>query len=298
MSKRGKKIAHLAEYAAVRTVVTLLGVLSDRQARALGRALGAFAWNVAGIRRSLVLECLGRAFPQTDCAELNRLGCECYRNLGSVFFEMFRIHRLSNSEMLEKVSFSGLEELEAALGEGRGVVNVCFHYGNWELMGASGSRMGLPVDAIVRPQTNPLFDRYVSGLRESNGMRLISTHNSAGKIARALRRGRMVSFLSDQDAHRVGVFVPFLGKPASTPIGPALFAWKFGCPVVIAMMLPLGDGRWELRFERAPRPETDDRDEFIRELTQYYTSRLEEQVRKAPEHWFWPHRRWKTEPPC
>ncbi len=273
----------------------MLGVLDERQAHGLGRALGGFVWNVVRIRRKLVIESLRRTFPQAANDELNRLGRESYRNMGAVFVDVFRIHRLSNSEMAEKVTFRNREVLEDALAGGKGVVNVAFHYGNWELMGARAAREGWPLDVIARPQTNPLFNSYVNALRESNGMRLVNVRGSSGRIAKALRGGRIVTFLADQDAHQVGVFVPFLGRPASTPIGPALFAWKIGSPLVISLMLPVGDGRWEVQFERAPRPATDDRDDFISQLTAYYTRRLEEQVRKAPEHWFWPHKRWKTE---
>ena len=239
---------------------------------------------------------MARAFPGLEPDRLDRLGRESYRNLGAVFAEVFRIHRLSDRELADKVLLSNREVLEGALDGGRGVVNVAFHYGNWELMGARAAREGWPLDAIARPQTNPLFNRYVNALRESNGMRLIPVRNSSGTIARALRDGRIVTFLADQDAHRLGVFVPFLGRPASTPIGPALFAWMCGSPVVSSLMLPLGDGRWEVLFELVPRPETDNRDEFIRRVTEHYTATLERQVRQAPEHWFWPHKRWKTPP--
>ncbi len=292
----GKKVAHLVEYAALRAAVAILGAFGERAARGVGRALGGFAWNVVGIRRKLVTESLRIAFPRAGGEELNRLGYESYRNLGAVFTEMFSIHRLSDSELAEKVTFRNREVLEDALAEGRGVVNVAFHYGNWELMGARAAREGWPLDVIARSQTNPLFNSYVNELRESNRMRLVRVRGSSSRIAKALRAGRIVTFLSDQDAHRVGVFVPFLGRPASTPIGPALFAWKLGSPMVISLMLPCGDGRWEVEFERVPRPGGDDRDEFIRRLTEFYTSRLEQQVRKAPEHWFWPHKRWKTKP--
>jgi Kdo2-lipid IVA lauroyltransferase/acyltransferase len=294
LSISGKKVAHLAEYAAVRVAVAVLGLFGERIASGLGSALGGFIWNVVGIRRKLVIESLQKSFPQAGSDELNRLGHKCYRNLGAVFVEIFRIHRLSNKELAEKVVFRNREILEDALAEGRGVVNVAFHYGNWELMGARAAREGWPLDVIARPQTNPLFNSYVNAKRESNGMRLVHVRGSSGRIAKALRGGRIVTFLADQDAHQVGVFVPFLGRQASTPIGPALFTWKIGSPMVISLMLPLGDGRWEVVFERVPRPESEDRDEFIRELTEYYTRHLEQQVRKAPEHWFWPHKRWKT----
>lgn len=291
-----KRARHRLEYAAARTGVFLLSLLPLPAARAFGRWLGTLAWELAGVRRRQVLENLRPAFPGLCAKDLWKIGRRCYRNLGGCFVESFRIHRLTEPELSGLVSLGNREVLEEALAEGRGVVNVTFHYGNWELMGARAGREGWPLDVIARPQTNPLFEAYVDRLRRANGMRLIDVRAPARSILESLRSGRIVTFLADQDAHRLGVFVDFLGRPASTPVGPALFAFKSGAPVVLSIMLPEGRDRWRVAFERVPRPETGDRAEFIRQMTGYYTSRLEEYVRRSPEHWFWPHRRWKTRP--
>jgi len=290
------KFRHKFEYALVRMAVAVLARLPVSAALAFGRFLGSVAWQVVGLRRRLVMESLQRAFPEKKTEQLNASGLACYRNLGSCFVEMFRIYRLSTPQMQRRVTFQDRRIMDRALEQGRGVINVTFHYGNWELMGAFAARCGMPLDVIARGQQNPYFDRYIERLRSSNGMRMIPTGVAKKEVVRSLRRGRIVCFLADQDAHRVGVFVDFLGRPASTPKGPALYAFKTGAPVVLSIMLPQGDAGWKIVFEPVPRPESDNLEEFIAEMTAYYTNRLEYYVRQAPEHWFWPHRRWKTEP--
>jgi KDO2-lipid IV(A) lauroyltransferase len=291
-----KKFAHKLEYALVRISAGVLARVPESAALAIGRLFGSLAWRVVRFRRSLVLESLRRAFPEKGTEELAALGLACYRNLGSCFVEMFRIHRLSTPEMERRIFFERRRIMDQALEQGRGVINVTFHYGNWELMGAFAARSGMPLDVIVRGQQNPYFDRYVKNLRLANGMRLIPVNRAKTEVARSLRSGRIVSFLADQDAHRVGVFIDFLGRPASTPKGPALYAFKTGAPVVLSIMLPQAGGRWKIVFEPVPRPDSSNMEEFIREMTACYTNRLEYYVRQTPEHWFWPHRRWKTEP--
>ena len=288
---------HPLEYGLFRMVVGLAGICPHKLARRSGRVLGALAWNILGIRRKQVLESLSMAFPEKSRTDLKKIGTSCYRNLGEYFVEMFRIQHLTTAWMERHIHFEAREILDSALGEGRGVINVAFHYGNWELMGAFAARLGYPLVVIVRAQTNRFFQRYISALRRADGMELIQVESSPGLVGRALRRGHIVSFLADQDSHEQGVFVDFLGRPASTPRGPALFAHKTGAPVVISMMLPDGQGRWKLMFERVPRPEVADREEFVYRMTKYFTDRLAERVREAPEHWFWPHRRWKTSVP-
>ena len=288
---------HPLEYGLFRMVVGLAGICPQKLAGRSGRVLGALAWSLLGIRRKEVLESLSMAFPEKSRADLKKIGSSCYRNLGEYFVEMFRIQHLTTAWMERHIRFEAREILDSALGEGRGVINVTFHYGNWELMGAFAARLGYPLVVIVRAQTNRFFQRYISAMRQANGMQLIQVEGSPGLVGRALRRGRIVSFLADQDSHEQGVFVDFLGRPASTPRGPALFAHKTGAPVVISMMLPEEQGRWELIFEQVPRPETDDQEEFVRQMTQFFTDRLAKRVREHPEHWFWPHRRWKTNVP-
>ncbi|HLA41291.1 MAG TPA: lysophospholipid acyltransferase family protein [Candidatus Glassbacteria bacterium] len=290
------KARHLVEYAAARCAIFLLDRLPLAAARALGRLLGRLAWKVVRVRRRQTLENLNRSFPDLSAGRLHEIGRRCYCNLGAYFIECFRIHRLSDRELAELVTFERREVLDQALAQGRGVVNVTFHYGNWELMGARAAREGWPLEVIARSQTNPLFDAYVNRLRQANGMRLVNVRAPSREIFRLLRAGRIVTFLADQDAHRVGVFVDFLGRPASTPVGPALFAFKAGSPLVLSIMVPGGADRWKVVFEPVPRPQTSDRAGFVREVTAYYTARLEEYVRRAPEYWFWPHRRWKTRP--
>jgi len=292
-----KALLKRLEYALARLAIGLLVRLPLGTALGVGQGLGWLAWSVARLRRAQVLDSLQRSFPQKGKAALEALGRRCYLNLGRYFVEMFWMQRLSTAEQGQRISFEGREIMEEALGAGLGVVNVTFHYGNFEVMGAYAARTGLPLEVISRPQSNPYFERWLKKLRYSSGMGLIPVNASARTVIEALRSGRIVSFLSDQDAHHVGVFVDFLGRPASTAKGPALFSFKTGAPVVFSIMVPQEDGKWKIIFERVPRPETEDRDSFIREMTAWYTSRLADYIYQAPEHWFWPHRRWKTAPP-
>jgi len=106
--------------------------------------------------------------------------------------------------------------------------------------------------------------------------------------------------VADQDARERGVFVDFLGTPASTARGPALFALRTGAPVFLGLCLavPGAPGRYrceleEIRFER-----TGDLDEDVRRLTAAHAAALAERVRREPEQYFWQHRRWRTPPPA
>jgi KDO2-lipid IV(A) lauroyltransferase len=105
--------------------------------------------------------------------------------------------------------------------------------------------------------------------------------------------------LGDQDARRNGVFVPFMGRLASTPTGPAWLSLATGAPIVFGTCLRAPDGRYAARLFPPLFPEGDAADvEAVRALTARHTELLEREVRARPESWFWLHKRWKTAPPA
>ena len=287
----------MVEYVLARLVSFIFELLPQPMAENAGMALGRFACRIGAIRKSTVLDSIRSAFPDYAEEEVQQIAEQCFANIGGYFATMFRIRKISDNWMKNSISFENREVIDSALAEGKGVIAVAFHYGNWELMGAFVARSGYPLDVIARGQKNPYFHRWVKKMRESSGMKTISVTESPKKIGRSLREGRIVTFLSDQDSHEHGIFVDFLGRPASTPKGPALFALKTGAPVIISLMLPLDNRRWKIRFERLERPSTENNEEFIYQFTKSFTDRLAVEVRRNPSCWFWPHRRWKTPPP-
>jgi KDO2-lipid IV(A) lauroyltransferase len=112
-----------------------------------------------------------------------------------------------------------------------------------------------------------------------------------------VKSNKFVAMLSDQDAGPDGVFVDFMGTPASTPQGPARLALITGAPVITGFITRLDTSRHLIRLEpRVKREASMSREEAIRHITQEYTATLESYVRKRPDHWLWGHRRWKTGP--
>jgi KDO2-lipid IV(A) lauroyltransferase len=102
---------------------------------------------------------------------------------------------------------------------------------------------------------------------------------------------------SDQDAGRRGVFVDFLGRPASTPSGPVELALATGAPIVFGTIHRVAIDRHVVRLRPPVWPERDrDREETVLRYSQLFAGWLEEAIRGDADHWFWLHRRWKTRP--
>ena len=121
------------------------------------------------------------------------------------------------------------------------------------------------------------------------------TQNASG-----LYQKKFVAILADQDAGRGGLFVNFMGRPASTAQGPAAFVLKTGAPILFVFSLRQPNGKHIvesecLRFDDLPPHWSEE--EKLHHITQAWTNVLEKYVRRYPDHWFWMHRRWKTAPP-
>jgi KDO2-lipid IV(A) lauroyltransferase len=116
-------------------------------------------------------------------------------------------------------------------------------------------------------------------------------------VLAALRANRCVALLADQDARGRGIFVPFFGRLASTPPGPAQLAARTGTPIVMGFAVRGPDLRHELTVLPPLEARAGEREEReVERLTALHAAALEDWVRRYPDHWFWAHRRWKTRP--
>jgi KDO2-lipid IV(A) lauroyltransferase len=276
----------------------LVGRLPPRLGQALGVGLGRAAyWLVPG-RRRVALDNLtlvyGEALSPAARATLAR---RSFEHLGITAVECCRLFFGRAERLLGRVRGRGTEHIGAALAKGRGIFFLTGHFGNWELLAATHRLAGFGLSVVVRPLDNPYLDALIARARERSGLRAISKREAVQGVRAALARGECIGILLDQDAGRDGVFVPFLGQPASTSRALAILALKTRAPVVPAFIHRLPDGGHELVLEpEIPLATTGDLDQDIAVNTARYTEALERQVRAHPEQWFWVHRRWKSRP--
>lgn len=288
------KARHVVEYALARTAFGAAGLLPWRRSLALGAALGDVVRRL-GIRVGVARANLALAFPEMPEQERERILRLTYREVGRIAIEYGRFAQLAKEptdRVFERID--GEEHAKALVG--RGTIMFSGHYGNLELFAAHVAKYN-PVDLLVKPQSNPLVNDLVVKLRKQCDVGVIPTGGGVKQIFRSLRAGRWIAMAADQDARRHGVFVPFFGRLASTPEGPARISLQTGAPILFGHVRRRPDGRHDV-FLDPPREATlPPTEENVRALVAWYTSRLEEIIREQPEHWFWLHRRWKTAPP-
>jgi len=286
------------EYLAVAILAFKFRWLSLGTARWLAVIIGWLAARVIRLRRQVALDNLRESFPELGPQELERIYRRCWRHLAMVGAELARLPRLNDRFIARWIDVSSPTVIAGVLKRGKGVIVVAGHLGNWEWMGGATAKLGYPVTYVVTDQANPLVDRWLDKMRHSTGVEIIRRRDAARGVLEALKRNRVVAMLSDQDAGQAGVFVPFFGRPASTPRGPALFHLKTGVPLVYGSPIRGDDGRLYILFEEFQFTGlTGDRDGDEAQIMAQVSARLEADVRRCPEQWLWLHRRWKTRPP-
>ena len=291
--------AHKAEYAALRAVIGALGALDWRTAGNVGARIGALGYRPLGIRRRVVERQIAAAFPGLKESGVRRIARAAYEHLGRSSIEAAILPRLGPAAVLGL--FEGADNydvVEAARRLGRGLIFVTGHLGNWELAGSYVAARGVPLDVVARRMSNPVFDRYLTETRSRIGMHVVYDIDAVRRTPRSLREGRGVAFLADQGVLGLAsTFVPFFGRPAKTPRGPAVFALRLDVPVVFGVALRQPSGKYRLVFEPVKVEKTGDRDRDIDAIVAGYTATLERWVRRYPEQYFWHHRRWRRQPP-
>jgi KDO2-lipid IV(A) lauroyltransferase len=274
-------------------VAWLLAHLPASFGLAVGRRIGDLLWWLLPGRRRVTLDNLRRALGREETpGALRRLGRRSFQHVGMNLVEGCRYFLRPTDVMISRVRVEGGEQLKAAAAQGRGVLIPTAHYGNWELLAAAHALTGLPASIVVRPLDHPLLDDLASRFRRRSGAELIGKHQAVREVLAALRRGRMVGVLLDQNATRAeGVFVPFFGVPASTSKGLALLALRTGAPVVPLFLRREAGGRHCMEVG-APVPPPPDAD--VVAYTARFNQVLEAAIRRAPEQWLWMHARWRT----
>lgn len=274
----------------LRVLVALPLPLQVRIGGALGRALG----RLVGRRRQVAAANIELCFPQLSTNEKRRLLRAHLAALGQGLIELAMTWWAGDARLRRLSRVEGLENLAAALAQGRGVILLTGHFTCMEIA-SHMLALRAPYHAMYRRQSMALVDALVRRARESRSPRVFVREDPRSMI-RSLREGAAVWYAPDQNyGAQHAVFVDFFGVPAATITTTSRFARSTGAAVVpyFPRRLPGAQG---YVIEVLPAlegfPSGDDAAD-----TRRINALLETQIAKAPEQYLWAHRRFKTRPP-
>jgi Kdo2-lipid IVA lauroyltransferase/acyltransferase len=286
-------------YLVVRIFVCVLQALSFEKSLLFARGL---AWSIYQLdkrHRKVAIENLQKAFDgQHSEQQLDALVRNVYHHFCAMLIEIVQMPRRYHLHNYKRYTTLHDPRLFAeTLLSGRPVLFVTGHFGNWEMAGYSLGLLGFKTHAIARPLDNPYMDDFLRSFRERTGQKLLAKHGDFDQMEKLLREGGVIATLADQDAGERGLFVEFFGRPASTHKAVALMALEHRVPMIVVGTPRLNDRYHIWPIDVIFPEEYDKSPDAVRAITQRFTTGLETLIRKAPEQYFWLHRRWKHAPP-
>ncbi|WP_293443926.1 lysophospholipid acyltransferase family protein [Persephonella sp.] len=260
-----------------------------------GENIGNLFWNL-GYRKDVIMKNLDIAFPEKSKEWKNRIGKKSLQNIGRTLSEFPKIPQYVENRQINKIFV--VEKGEDILREKGSKIIITAHIGNWEVGGAGlVSRYGDLVSLAYRMKNKKLND-LINSIRRASGLKIIFHDQPLKDFVKALKEGKRVVFLADQNAlrHR-GVFVDFFGLPASTVVFPAKLAYRYNVPVVFAYQyFDYKEKIYRADIKKISWEPSKDKEESIKNLVQIYTKEIENAAKKYPDQYFWVHKRWKTRP--
>lgn len=273
----------------------IIGRLPLSWALGLGAFLGLVWYRLIPIRRATARRNLARAFPDWPEQKRAQVLRASFINLGHSTMEFLRIPRLNRAQVEALVTHEGWEHYEAAIAQGRGVIVVTAHFGNFDLLACAEAMRGMPLHVVTRKQHVSGVNRFWMETRSRCGVGFIPDKKAAFHILKLLRAGQVVAMVIDQHMPPgKGIPVPFFGVDASTTQAPAVLSLTTGAPILPATIEHLPGGRQRVVVEApVPHPATGNRADDVYQLTLRLNQWLENRIRVRPDHWLWIHRRWK-----
>jgi KDO2-lipid IV(A) lauroyltransferase len=299
MEKQGNRRSQKRESSANRFRAFIAGIPEKHIANA-GRFLGILAYILDTRHRRIVKRNLQFTHPEWPQDRIRALSRHVFQNMAATFLEICQMSCFSHDDILRRVRIKGKENLHDVTKDGKGVIVISGHLGNWEMAHLFAScYLQKPLVLVARPIDSKGFNRWVNGLRGRFGNVVLSKKRAFPGMARALQQGRVIGLLIDQGTKLSrGVEVTFFGQTTTATPAAALLARRYNISVVPAFCIREADGSLTLLVEQPVcLQRTKDPGADLKANTQIMTSAIERAVRAYPEQWLWFHKRWKRHHP-
>ena len=277
--------------------VALIGVMPLRLLHVVGKRLALLLFFLWRKRRRVIIENLKLAFgPRLDKKEIKRLYGGIVTNIGKGVMEDLKSPSLSD-QYFSDIEVMGLNHLKDAADQGKGVIAVSAHLGNFPLIGRKLFLLGYRFNYIIRDPHNRLGVKLFEWIVEREGVNLIPDKPKnlcLKKSIECLKNGEILYILSDISAVSGGIYVDFFGHEVPTFKGPVTLSLRSGAPILPMFIIWDSDGRQKIIIDVPISIIREGRiEDVIYKNTSLIAKIVENYIRRYPTQWWWVHRRWK-----
>ncbi|MBI3306408.1 MAG: lysophospholipid acyltransferase family protein [Candidatus Omnitrophica bacterium] len=295
-----KKPYRFVLYLFARLLAWMVYVLPRPIALVCARGMGALAYRIIWRHRLKAVENLKCAYgSEKSKAEIRQIAKKVFENMTETAVEILQMSKFDLNKIRQIVDIGdAFEVYQKLLAEGKGLISITAHIGNWELLAGIFGLAGFSGGVLARRIYYAPYNEWIVNLRLAMKVPTIYRDESARKIFELLGRNQVVGLLPDQDIEGLrGEFVPFFGRPAYTPIAPVKIALATGAPIVPNFLIRQPGGKYKIVMGKVIRPMVHTtREEAVTQYTAEWMKAIEDIIRAYPDQWAWMHNRWKTQP--
>lgn len=258
----------------------------------IGQLLGRVMRPVMGSRAKIAHRNIELCFPELTAAERKALVNRSLDMMGMMMIETAMSWWASDKRLSKRVRYEGLEYLEQAKAEGKGVILLTGHFTSMEL-GGRLIMLKMPAYVMFRQLKNPLFNAVMMQARTFHSEGIVLRDDPRAML-RALKKNKVVWYAPDQDfGKRASVYARFFGVQAATIVATARMVRLSGARIVPFVPRREKDGSYTISIGKPwdDYPSGDDLQD-----AQRINDWLEQEIRRTPEQYLWVHRRFKTQP--
>jgi len=253
----------------------------------LSKLVGTIMFYTMHANRTLVMKNMDIVYGETISRKKKEEMCKkLFSGIALSLCETIQIAKITDEQLLAMVVFEGEKNLKEAISQGRGVVGISPHMGNFPWLQATLVKKGYPATYFARPPSGRHLAKLFKKFNTSEDVLWMTNRRKAIIDAHMwIKNKGMLCFYIDQHDSK-GVEVEFFNRKVFAPAGAASFARKYDCPVVGLFTYRMKDGRQKIIIEGPYHlQKTENAEEDIKVNTAFFLKRIEHYVRLYPEHW-------------
>jgi len=287
---------NLITYRFTATILYLISLLPFPILYLFSDILFGLLYYVFKYRRKVVLNNLLNSFPEKSRSEIYVIEKRFYRYLADLMLESIKTLTISAKEIKKRFVFKNIEILKKHLQNGKSVIAVSGHYGNWEWGPvATGLELNEKVLVVYKPLSDKRFEGLMNSMRSRFGSIMVPMKHTLRKVIEYRNEPNVLVLIGDQTPTREEsqYFTNFLNQQTAVFLGVEKIALKLKNPIVYFSINRIKRGYYECVVKSLiENPEST----IEHEITEAHIKELEKNIRIHPEFWLWSHKRWKFSP--
>ncbi len=255
-------------------------------------------YKVFGYRAKVVRKNLTLSFPEKTSDEILGIERKFYRHFCDLFVETVKLLHISDAELNRRIRVDGGEEIELMSQDGKPIIVMLGHFGNWEWVQKFTWHYQHPaINAeIYRPVKDKVFDRLMKRIRARFATEQIPQKQAVRTLLRHHSRGEqfLVGFISDQrptntNSHNLRHWITFLNQDTAYVVGGEEIGRHVDAHYVFLTMEKPQRGHYGISIN----PITPSQTDVDHPYTVEFMRLMEQSIRNSPHLWLWTHKRWR-----